>query len=49
MVTFYVAAQLTASGKAFGSFLNLGYALGVLLGAAVILYYTTVGGFKAVA
>jgi sodium/proline symporter len=49
MVTFYVAAQLTASGKAFGSFLNLGYALGVVLGAAVILYYTTVGGFKAVA
>ncbi len=49
MVTAYTAAQLTAAGKAFGSFLEVGYATGVLIGAAVILYYTTVGGFKAVA
>ena len=49
MVVFYTAAQLTASGKAFESFLGVGYAGGVLLGAAVILYYTTVGGLKAVA
>jgi sodium/proline symporter len=49
MVTAYTAAQLTASGKAFGSFLGTQYATGVLIGAAVILYYTTVGGFKAVA
>jgi sodium/proline symporter len=49
MVTAYTAAQLTASGKAFGSFLGTSYAAGVLIGAAVILYYTTVGGFKAVA
>jgi sodium/proline symporter len=49
MVTAYIAAQLTASGKAFGSFLGTTYATGVLLGAAVILYYTTIGGFKAVA
>lgn len=49
MITAYTAAQLTASGKAFGSFLDMGYASGVLIGAAVILYYTTVGGFKAVA
>jgi sodium/proline symporter len=49
MVTAYTAAQLTASGKAFGSFLGLSYTAGVLIGAAVILYYTTVGGFKAVA
>ena len=49
MVTAYTAAQLTASGKAFGSFLGTGYATGVLIGAGVILYYTTVGGFKAVA
>jgi sodium/proline symporter len=49
MVTAYTAAQLTASGKAFGSFLGTSYGTGVLIGAAVILYYTTVGGFKAVA
>lgn len=49
MVTAYTAAQLTASGKAFGSFLGTSYTTGVLIGAAVILYYTTVGGFKAVA
>lgn len=49
MVTAYMAAQLTAAGKAFGSFLGTSYGAGVLIGAAVILYYTTVGGFKAVA
>ena len=49
MVTFYTGAQLTASGKAFNSFLGMSYENGVLVGAAVILYYTTVGGFKAVA
>ncbi len=49
MVTAYTAAQLTASGKAFSSFLGTSYTGGVLIGAAVILYYTSVGGFKAVA
>ncbi len=49
MVTAYTAAQLTASGKAFGAFLGASYHTGVVIGAAVILYYTTVGGVKAVA
>jgi sodium/proline symporter len=49
MVTAYTAAQLTASGKAFGSFLGTSYTAGVLIGTAVILFYTSVGGFKAVA
>ena len=49
MVTVYTAAQLTASGKAFSAFLGISYTTGALIGAAVILYYTTVGGFKAVA
>ena len=49
MATVYVAAQLTASGRAFESFLGTTYELGVLTGAAIILYYTTIGGFKAVA
>ena len=49
MVTAYTSAQLTASGKAFSAFLGTSYPTGVLIGAAVILFYTTVGGFKAVA
>jgi sodium/proline symporter len=49
MVAFYAAAQLTAAGKAFDVFLGTGYLNGVLIGAAIIMFYTTVGGFKAVA
>ncbi len=49
MVTAYTAAQLTAIGKAFDAFLATGYGTGVIIGAAIILYYTSVGGFKAVA
>ena len=49
MVMAYVAAQLTASGKAFDTFLHTGYTAGVWIGLAIVLFYTTVGGFKAVA
>jgi len=49
MVAAYTAAQLTATGKAFDSFLGTGYETGVYIGLAVILFYTSVGGFKAVA
>lgn len=49
MVVAYTAAQLTASGKAFDSFLGTGYTTGVWMGLAIVLFYTTVGGFKAVA
>jgi len=49
MVTAYTAAQLTATGKAFNSFIGTSYQGGVILGAIIILFYTTVGGFKAVA
>jgi len=49
MVTAYTAAQFTAMGKAFGSFVGTSYGAGVAIGAAIILFYTTVGGFKAVA
>ena len=49
MVLAYIAAQFTASGKAFSSFLGVSYGTGVMIGAVVILYYTTIGGFKAVA
>jgi sodium/proline symporter len=49
MVAAYTAAQLTATGKAFNSFVGMSYDGGVVLGALIILYYTTIGGFKAVA
>ena len=49
MTGAYTAAQLTAAGKAFHSFLGFDYRTGVLVGAAIILFYTTVGGFRAVA
>ncbi len=49
MVGAYTAAQLTASGKAFSSFVGTSYEGGVVIGAIVILLYTSIGGFKAVA
>ena len=49
MVIVYMAAQLTASGKAFQSFLGLSHTTGLLIGITIILFYSTVGGFKAVA
>jgi len=49
MVMAYTAAQLTGSGKAFDSFLGTGYTEGVWIGLGIVLFYTTVGGFKAVA
>jgi sodium/proline symporter len=49
MVGAYVAAQMVATGKAFDGFTGLNYSQGVLLGAAVIILYTLVGGYKAVA
>jgi sodium/proline symporter len=49
MVGAYVAAQMVATGKAFAGFTDLNYSTGVLVGAAVIILYTLVGGYKAVA
>lgn len=49
MVGAYVAAQMVATGKAFDGFTALSYPQGVLLGATVIILYTLVGGYKAVA
>ena len=45
----YVAAQLAAAGKAFSvSFSSIEYKVGVLIGAGVVLFYTVLGGFRAV-
>lgn len=44
----YVAAQMTAAGKAFDAAFSLPYWLGVLAGAFIILTYTVTGGFRAI-
>jgi sodium/proline symporter len=49
MVTAYTAAQFNALGIAFDAFLGLGPVAGILIGAIIVLFYTTVGGLKAVA
>lgn len=45
----YVAAQFVASGKALSTAFDISYLQGVLVGAVVILFYTMMGGFFAVA
>ena len=48
MVTTYVTAQLVASGKALSEFVNMDYKVGVVVGSAIIIAYTFIGGYKAV-
>ena len=48
-VTIYVSAQIDATGKAFGTFLDWNYFVGALVGFAIVVVYTTTGGFTAVA
>ena len=49
MVGAYVSAQMVATGKAFSTFTGVDYSLAVVFGAAIIIAYTFIGGFKAVA
>ena len=49
MLTSYVAAQLSAAGKAFVATFDWNYRTGVATGAAIVLIYTMIGGFRAVA
>ena len=49
MLTAYVAAQLTAAAKTFEATFQWNYLAGVVAGAAIVLTYTTIGGFRAVA
>jgi len=49
MVTSYVAAQLTATGIVFKSFFQVDFLTGTIIGLAIILFYTVIGGLKAVA
>ena len=45
---FYTSSGLVAGGKLFASVFGLPYHWAVLIGAAVILLYTSIGGFLAV-
>ncbi len=47
--TLYIAAQFKAAGKTISSTFPLDYHQAVVLGAAVIIFYTMMGGFFAVA
>jgi sodium/proline symporter len=46
--TFYIAAQFQAAGNAFASAFELEMRTAVMIGAAVVLLYTLLGGFWAV-
>ena len=46
--TFYVASQFQAAANAFEGSLGLSATAGIVLGAAIILAYTLLGGFVAV-
>ena len=43
----YVAAQFAAAGKAFEAAFGIDYLFGVGIGAAIVLAYTVIGGFRA--
>jgi sodium/proline symporter len=45
---FYIAAQFQAAGVAFASTFDIDMSVSVLIGAAVVLVYTLLGGFWAV-
>ncbi len=47
-VTIYVSAQIDATGQAFERFLGWNYFVGAIVGFAVVMIYTTTGGFIAV-
>lgn len=47
-VTIYVSAQIDATGKAFETFLDWNYYVGIAVGFAVVLVYIVSGGFVAV-
>ena len=46
--TFYIASQFEAAGKAFESVFALSKESSILIGAAIVLAYTLLGGFWAV-
>ncbi|UCH11619.1 MAG: sodium/proline symporter [Fidelibacterota bacterium] len=47
--TFYIAAQFDAAGKSLQQTFGWAHLAGVMVGAAIIVFYTIMGGFFAVA
>ena len=47
--TLYVAAQFLGAGKVLNATFGISHLLGMAIGAAIILFYTIMGGFFAVA
>lgn len=47
--TIYLAAQFNAAGKVLNVTFNISNELGIIIGTAVIIFYTMMGGFFAVA
>ncbi len=48
-VMIYVSAQIFATGEAFNSFLDMNFMHGAILGFVIVLAYSSIGGFVAVA
>lgn len=46
--TFYIASQFEAAGKAFESVFSISKQTSIIIGAAIVLLYTLLGGFWAV-
>ena len=46
---FYVSAQFHASGKVLNTLFNIDQVYGIIIGATIIILYTLLGGFYAVA
>ena len=46
---FYVSAQFHASGKVLNTLFNIDQVYGIIIGASIIISYTLMGGFYAVA
>jgi len=47
--TFYVSAQILAAGKVLKAVFEIPTAWGLVIGVAIVLFYTMMGGFTAVA
>ena len=47
-MTFSAASQMVGIGQFFGSYLNLNYEIGIILGTSIVLVYSVFGGFRGV-
>ena len=47
-MTFTVSSQMVGIGQFFGTYLNLSYEIGILVGTSIVLIYSVFGGFRGV-